>query len=163
MAPRRFARFLGFISGWIVVWAWQAFQTAGVILIGTFVASLVYMCTGFSAIWFSPAMSIATAISVYVVNRFFTRALAKLEPYFFWGHLAAAAIFFIVTPVLQHHIGRPLASASDIFLSFQNYNGWISAGGAAVLAAVVPLSSSVGYDSVVHMSESSPRIWQNNC
>lgn len=155
MAPKRYARFLGFISGWIVVWAWQAFQTAGAILIGSFVASLVYMCTGFSTNWLAPVMSIVTAIMVYVVNRFFTKALAKLEPYFFWIHLISAAIFFVVTPVLQYRIGRPLASASDIFLVFENHNGWVSAVGAMFLGAVAPLSSSIGYDSVAHMSGSS--------
>ncbi|KAK4552387.1 hypothetical protein LTR86_010401 [Recurvomyces mirabilis] len=152
-APKHSARFLSFMSGWILVWAWQAFQTAGVVLIGTFVTSLVYMWTGTAAYWIAPTMSVGTALVIFLVNRFFTRALAKCEPYMFLIHILAAINFLVITPVLQYRIGQPLASGREIFGGFENLNGWSSVGGAACLSAVVPFSSALGYDSIVHMSQ----------
>lgn len=154
MAPKEYAHFLSFITGWQCVWAWQAFLAAGVLLVGTFVASLVYLYTGFSAFWLAPLTSITMALVVFVVNRTLAGALARIEPLLLAIHIISAGAFFFVVPTLQHRIGRPLSSVSDIFTSFENHNGWASVGGAAALGCVNAASSFLAYDSVAHVCES---------
>ncbi|TKA68779.1 hypothetical protein B0A55_09569 [Friedmanniomyces simplex] len=153
LAPRRCARQLSFLSGWMLTVSWQIFLGAGVMIIGNAAATLVVLHTGSNRFWLPTVLSMLTALCIFAINRWCLPLLAKLKVHMLVFHVAVFFLFVAVLLGLRAHSGLPYATASSVFLTFRNSGGWVSNAGAAFIAALVPLSSAVGYDCLFHLSE----------
>ncbi|KAK5673921.1 hypothetical protein LTS10_013302 [Elasticomyces elasticus] len=152
MAPRAFRKALSFFSGWMLVLSWQLFVTAGVMIIGNGAAALVMLHTGTNYTWLPTVLSSATAFLIYSVNRWAFPLLAQLEFIFLMYQVAAFVILTLVLLLLKRGSGLRYATAYDVFLNFDNSSGWPTPA-SILLAVLVPLSSSVGYDCAFHMGK----------
>ena len=153
MSPSRWAAPLSFISGWNCAWGWQTFETAGVQLIGNLVASIVYLWFEFSHPWFGPVLSSVVALLIVLLNLFCTSLLARLERWLLLLHIATALLTMLTLPLCQRLMNSaPMNSAGAVFTHFAHDNQWSPPGLGTVLASLVPISSSIGFDCVFHLS-----------
>ncbi|KAK1809215.1 hypothetical protein LTR12_016430 [Friedmanniomyces endolithicus] len=156
LAPRRYAKSLSYLSGWKLMSAWQVFLAAGVMIIGNGIAALVVYLNGSSPIWLPTVVGIITTILIFVVNRWCPQGLARAEYMLLIFHLTVFVVFMAVLLGLRKHSGLPYAMPRDMFLIFRNGGGWNSMGAAVVLTAVVPMSSAIGYDCIIHLGKPAP-------
>jgi choline transport protein len=152
LAPKKFSNFLSYITGWVLVIAWQfanaamAWLTAGIIL------ELVNVnYPGYDAKLWHSVLGFYAIIAVAV---FFTTVLGRLFP----GLEAAAFLmhivsFFVILIVMIYM--APKSPTSVVFGNFVNGGGFSSNIESAIVGATGTMFGFNGIDAVIHMCKKS--------
>jgi choline transport protein len=150
-APRRFQKHLSFLTGWLVVLAWQssmvgasygaAMQIEAIIAL----ANPDYLIKG----WHGALLTMAVASFGIFLNVYLIRKLPFLEGIGMVLHVLGFFAFVVVLWVM----GPRDSNAEQIFTSFQDNNGWGSIGLATLVGILSPINSLICGDSVCHLSE----------
>ena len=154
-APPGISLPLSYLLAWELTIAWQTFDAAGAMILGSTVTTLVTLDTDEILWWLPPTASVGFAICFCGFNIFCTLLLATLEPAAFYLHLVTIFAFLALLLGLRPYSGLPYTDPYQVFFAFRDGGDWNSrfltfCGGPLVVA----FSSSTGYDSIFHLSRS---------
>lgn len=150
-APARWQKEASYASGWMSSLGWIA-SLAG----GTYVcAGLVQVCV--NLVWVDYDMTawqlfliiLALLLVTIVLNTLGSSVLPMLEVVSLVGH----TLGFVVFVGILWGMNRPLNTAQDAFLDFENGSGWNNYGMACLLTQVSIIWSMLGSDTIVHICE----------
>lgn len=100
--------------------------------------------------WFPTVLAIAAILAAVLFNIYLPTRFPLLEGVMLFIHMAGWAAVIVTLWVTS-----PRADAKDILLTFSNGGDWSSNGVSTMIGVLTPLAALCGYDSSVHMSESS--------
>ncbi|KAN0096808.1 amino acid permease [Hyaloscypha variabilis] len=149
-APRRFQRFMSYMTGWLCVWGWLA----GIAGVCFFTAQLLEALVILNHPNFVPQpyhatlLIIAIAAFSIIFNTFLARKLPLVEAILLLIHICG--FFAILIPLW---VLAPRANAKEVFTTFNNGGGWNSQGTSALVGILTAVISLTGSDSAAHMSE----------
>ncbi|KAH8204762.1 hypothetical protein TruAng_001096 [Truncatella angustata] len=149
-APRKYQKFLSYLTGWLAVLAWQTGCASSAYLSGTQIQGLVILnYTNYvPKPWHGTLITIAVAVFSVIFNIFLASKLPILETIGLIIHLFG---FFGIIATLW--VLSPKADAVSVFTEFSDGGGWGTLGGSTLIgvtAAIIPL---LGGDAAVHMAE----------
>jgi choline transport protein len=152
LAPKKFSNFLSYITGWVLVIAWQFANAAMARLIAGVTLELVNVnYPGYDAKLWHSVLGFYAVIAVAV---FFTTVLGRLFP-----SLEAAAFlihivsFFVILIVMIYM--APKSPTSVVFGTFVNGGGFSSNVESAIVGATGTMFGFNGIDAVIHMCKKS--------
>jgi len=120
-APRKYQKFLSYMSGWMATLSWQAGSAGGSFMIGSLIQGclIVYRPTYAPQRWQGTLFVFATAAVEGIVNIFLVQWLPWLQTLMIFPHgfgwIAVIAFLGVLAPK---------ATAHDVFLNFQSNGGW---------------------------------------
>jgi choline transport protein len=149
-SPRKYQKFLSFITGWLCVLGWQTGAANTAFLAGTQIQGLIILNnpTYVPERWHGTLLTFAVALFSVVFNTFLVKKLPMVE-----GIVLIIHVFGFFAVLITLWVLGPRGNASEVFTTFNNYGGWSSDGLSAmvgILAVMIPL---LGADGAVHMSE----------
>ncbi|KAL4788296.1 amino acid/polyamine transporter I [Aspergillus varians] len=149
-APRRFQKFLSYITGWLTATGWQCAIVAIAMLTGTIIQSLIVLNDpGYSfERWHGTLLSIAITTFSILFNTFLAKNLPMVEALILIIHVVG--LFAIIIPLW---VLAPRNNPKAVFTEFNNGGGWSSDGTAALVGFSTTITSMIGYDCSIHMSE----------
>ncbi|PGH16040.1 hypothetical protein AJ79_02020 [Helicocarpus griseus UAMH5409] len=149
-SPKRYQKFLSYVSGWLLVLGWQAGVAINSYLAGTEVQGLIILNYPeyTPERWHGTLMMIAVVIIAVIFNTLLIKKLPVIEGTILLLHIIG--FFAILIPLW---VTSPRKPPSEVFFNFQDNGGWGSVAGACVLGILSPVFSFIGPDSAAHMSE----------
>jgi choline transport protein len=150
LAPRRFQKFLSYITAWVTLCGWQAAAASGAFASGTFVQGLIVLCNPSYEPkgWQNTLFAWAILVFGTTINTLATGLLPNFEGLILILHICG--FFAILIPLVYL---APHGSASDIFTTFYNFGGWNTQTYSFFIGLVGPVYSFIGGDCAVHMAE----------
>ncbi|KAL8728263.1 MAG: hypothetical protein Q9166_005503 [cf. Caloplaca sp. 2 TL-2023] len=149
-APAFCQKYLSYISGWLLAMGWQ-----GSVLVISFVAGTIIQ--GLITLqdpsyepqqWHGTLLIIAVVLFCIVFNTSLAKKLPLIEGFILLLHVIG--LFAIVIPLW---VLAPRNPASVALLRFSNGGNWPTMGIAYMVGLLTALSSMMGFDCSVHMSE----------
>lgn len=149
-SPRKYQKFMSFVTGWLCVLGWQTGAANTAFLAGTQIQGLIILNnpTYIPERWHGTLLTFAVALFSVVFNTFLVKKLPLVE-----GIVLIIHIFGFFAVLITLWVLGPRGDAYTVFTTFNNYGGWSSDGLSAmvgILAVMIPL---LGADGAVHMSE----------
>lgn len=125
LAPKKYSKFISWITGWIATVGWNANTAAGIFFSGTLVqALLVLNYPGYDyQRWHGTLLMWAALLICIFVNTVAARALPKIEGVILILH--TLGFFAILIPLV---VLAPKSSPSFVFKEFVDIAGWNSNG-----------------------------------
>ncbi|KAF2475067.1 amino acid transporter [Lindgomyces ingoldianus] len=149
-APARAQKFLSYVIGWLCTLGWQVSSAGAAFLAGVQIQGLIVINKPdyvFQA-WHGTLLVIAVSAFNVTFNTFFAKKLPLIEAVILVLHICG---FFAVLAVLW--VMGPIADASIVFTTFNNFGGWSSKGLATIVGAIGTAMPLIGADASVHLSE----------
>jgi choline transport protein len=152
LAPAKYQKFLGYITGWLTLTGWQATLASGGLLTGTMLQSVVSLThpeyQSMMQSWHSTLILWGVLVLIYGLNTAFTGLFAKFEGFAFCLHiLGFFAILFPLVFLSEH------ATAEEVFNSFRNDGDWQSQGLSFCVGIIGTTFAFIGGDAAIHLSE----------
>ncbi|PGH00160.1 hypothetical protein AJ80_09213 [Polytolypa hystricis UAMH7299] len=149
-APPAGQKFLSYITGWLCAMGWQCALVAIAFLAGTIIQGLIILNNESYAYeaWHGTMLVIGITTFAILFNTFLAKKLPFVEGVILIIHVLG--LFLIIIPLW---VLSPIASAKDVFFTFNNGGGWNNAGTATLIGLSTTITSMIGYDCAVHMSE----------
>ena len=125
---------------------------------GVIIGNLIKYCivlyypdsAAYNSQWFPTLLAVAAIVFAALFNIYCATSLPLMEGVILLVHFAGWAAVIVTLWVTS-----PRADAYTTLMTFSNGGGWSSEGASALIGVLTPLSALCGYDSSVHMSESS--------
>ncbi|EAA64875.1 hypothetical protein AN2043.2 [Aspergillus nidulans FGSC A4] len=149
-APRRYQKFLSYITGWLTAIGWQCAIVTIAMLAGTIIQGLIVLNNptyNFER-WHGTLLVIAITTFSIFFNTFLARNLPMVEALILIIHIVG--LFAIIIPLW---VLAPRNNAKAVFTEFNNGGGWNSDGTATLVGFSTTITAMIGYDCSVHMSE----------
>ncbi|KAJ5155229.1 hypothetical protein N7492_008032 [Penicillium capsulatum] len=149
-APRSGQKFLSYITGWLSAMGWQCAITSIAYLAGTVIQGLIVLNNpdyDFQR-WHGTMLVIAISSFSILFNTFLAKNLPFVEGLILIIHVVG--LFAIIIPLW---VLAPRNNAHAVFTDFNNGGGWNNAGTATLVGLSTTITSMLGYDCAVHMSE----------
>ncbi|KAJ0426478.1 amino acid/polyamine transporter I [Aspergillus carlsbadensis] len=149
-SPRRYQKFLSYITGWLTAIGWQCAIVSIAMLAGTIIQGLIVLNDVnyvFEA-WHGTLLVIAITTFSILFNTFLAKNLPMVEALILIIHVVG--LFAIIIPLW---VLAPRNNAKAVFTEFNNGGGWNSAGTATLVGFSTTITSMIGYDCSVHMCE----------
>ncbi|OJI98561.1 hypothetical protein ASPVEDRAFT_25427 [Aspergillus versicolor CBS 583.65] len=149
-APRRAQKFLSYITGWLTAIGWQCAIVTISMLAGTIIQGLIVLNDpGYTfERWHGTLLVIAISTFSILFNTFLAKNLPMVEALILIIHVVG--LFAIIIPLW---VLGPRNNAKAVFTEFNNGGGWNSDGTATLVGFSTTITSMIGYDCSVHMSE----------
>ncbi|PWY72726.1 GABA permease [Aspergillus eucalypticola CBS 122712] len=149
-APRKYQKFLSYITGWLCATGWECAIVSIAFLAGTIIQGLVILnYPGYvSERWHGTLITIAITLFSVLFNTFLAKKLPLVEAFILILHVAG---FFIV--IIPLWVLAPIKDAKSVFTQFTNGGDWDSNGTATMVGLITAITAMIGYDCTVHMSE----------
>ncbi|RAH58026.1 amino acid permease [Aspergillus piperis CBS 112811] len=149
-APRRGQKFLSYITGWLCATGWQCAIVAIAYLAGTIIQGLIVLNHPNYEFerWHGTLLVIAITAFSILFNTFLAKNLPMVEGLILIIHVVG--LFAIIIPLW---VLAPRNSAKAVFTEFYDGGGWGSPGTATLVGLSTTITSMIGYDCSVHMSE----------
>ncbi|KAI2466144.1 amino acid/polyamine transporter I [Annulohypoxylon bovei var. microspora] len=150
LAPRKYKRFCGYLTGWLTSLAWIATLAVGSIFTGTVIQGLIilnypdYEPKNFHGTFLAWAV-IAVAI---FVNTVIAGLLPVLEGLILFVHVLGFIAILITLVYLSPH-----SSAEDVFFRTLNEGNWPTQGLSFCVGFIGNVATFVGADAAIHMAE----------
>ncbi|KAI1121349.1 amino acid/polyamine transporter I [Nemania abortiva] len=150
LAPPKYKRFCGYLTGWLTSLAWIATLATGSIFTGTIVQGLIilnypdYEPKNFHGTFLAWAV---IAVCVFV-NTVVAGVLPVLEGLILLIHVLGFIAILITLVYLSPH-----SSAEDVFFRSLNEGNWPSQGLSYLVGFIGNVATFVGADAAVHMAE----------
>lgn len=151
LAPRRAARFLSYVTGWLTVAGWQGSVASSAFLTGTMVQGMVAMNrpdTYAPQSYQGTLLFWAVMLFAVVINAVVSSALPKFEGLILVLHVLGFFAILIPMVSLGYH-GDP----HTVFTEFRNGGGWPTQGLSFMVGLIGNVFAFVGVDAAFHMSE----------
>ncbi|KIW36491.1 uncharacterized protein PV06_11258 [Exophiala oligosperma] len=154
LAPKRRARALSYIVGWLTSAGYFCWTAACFLITSQLIFALVEICrtTFIVQPWHYYLGYCGTGLFAVVVNI----PLFKWYPYILNGlvvYINAASLFVMVALLVRAY---PKQSADFVFVDFVNSTGWNSKGVVFFLGLLPGLTAVNGFDCAAHMAEEMP-------
>ncbi|KAJ5710387.1 hypothetical protein N7488_004543 [Penicillium malachiteum] len=149
-APRRGQKFLSYMTGWLSAMGWQCAIVSIAYLAGTIIQGLIvlnYPDYDFQR-WHGTMLVIGISTFSILFNTFLAKNLPFVEGLILIIHVLG--LFAIIIPLW---VLAPRNNARAVFTHFNNGGGWNNAGTATLVGLSTTITSMLGYDCSVHMSE----------
>ncbi|KAI2815769.1 hypothetical protein CBS63078_10260 [Aspergillus niger] len=149
-APRKYQKFLSYITGWLCATGWECAIVSIAFLAGTIIQGLVILNYPdyVSERWHGTLITIAITLFSVLFNTFLAKKLPLVEAFILILHVAG---FFIV--IIPLWVLAPIKDAKTVFTQFTNGGDWNSNGTATMVGLITAITAMIGYDCTVHMSE----------
>ncbi|KAL3475629.1 amino acid/polyamine transporter I [Aspergillus californicus] len=149
-APRRYQKFLSYITGWLTAIGWQCAIVTISMLAGTIIQGLVVLNDpGYNfERWHGTLLVVAITAFSIMFNTFLAKNLPMVEALVLIIHVVG--LFAIIIPLW---VLAPRNNAKAVFTEFNNGGGWNSDGTATLVGFSTTVTSMIGYDCSVHMCE----------
>ncbi|KAL8887480.1 MAG: hypothetical protein Q9215_004955 [Flavoplaca cf. flavocitrina] len=149
-APAFCQKFLSYISGWVLAIGWQGAVVGLSFVVGTMIQGLISLQDPSyePQQWHGTLLVIAVVMFCIVFNTSLAKKLPLIEGFILLLHIIG--LFAIVIPLW---VLAPRNTPSVAFTRFNNGGNWSSVGVAYMVGLLTALSSMMGYDCSVHMSE----------
>ncbi|KAK2795611.1 hypothetical protein FQN50_009717 [Emmonsiellopsis sp. PD_5] len=149
-APPGGQKFLSYITGWLCAMGWQCALVSITFLAGTIIQGLIVLNNENYIFerWHGTMLVIAITTFSILFNTFLAKRLPFVEGVVLIIHVLG--LFLIIIPLW---VLSPRADARDVFFTFNNGGGWNNAGTATLIGLSTTITSMIGYDCAVHMSE----------
>lgn len=150
LAPRRQAKFLSWLTGWLSTLGWQAATSTGTYLGGTIVQSLVALNDPnyVPKRWQATLMLYAVLAITLFVNTILIKLLPVTEGAVLVIHIVG--FFLVLVPVVAL---APMSSNSFVWADFTNFSGYSSSGLSWLIGQSATAVLFIGYDGACHMAE----------
>ncbi|OAA54694.1 amino acid/polyamine transporter I [Cordyceps fumosorosea ARSEF 2679] len=149
LAPRRCARFLSYITGWLTVAGWQGTAASGAYLAGSMLQGVVAFTmpqyTGQT--WQGTLIVWAVVLVAVFINTVVSSALPKIEGMILVLHIVGFFGVLITLLTFGAH-----GDASEVFANFRN-GGWPTQGLSFFVGLLGLIFSFAGVDCSFHMCE----------
>lgn len=150
LAPKRQAKFLSWLTGWLSTLGWQAAASTGTYLGGTIIQSLLVLNDS----TYAPTRWQATLLlfAVLALTMFVNTILIKLFPTFeaFILVIHVLGFFLVMIPIVSL---APISSNAFVWTEFTNYSGYPSGGLSWLIGQSTTAVLFIGYDGACHMAE----------
>ena len=149
-APYDQQKFLSFLIGWLCVLGWQTGSANTALLAGQQIQGLLILNypTYIYERWHTTLITFAVGTFSFGVNTVLAKFLPLIEGVFLFVHVLG---FFGIMATLWA-LG-PKGDAAEVFTTFNNYGGYSSNGGSALVGLFAVILPLLGADAAVHMSE----------
>ncbi|KAI0883455.1 amino acid/polyamine transporter I [Annulohypoxylon maeteangense] len=150
LAPRKYKRFCGYLTGWLTSLAWIATLAVGSIFTGTIIQGLIilnypdYEPKNFHGAFLAWAV-IAVAI---FVNTVIAGLLPVLEGVILFIHVLGFIAILVTLVYLSPH-----GTADDVFFRSLNEGNWPTQGLSFCVGFIGNVATFVGADAAIHMAE----------
>ncbi|KAK2750745.1 hypothetical protein FQN57_002818 [Myotisia sp. PD_48] len=152
LAPRSSRKFLGYITGWMIITGWQAMAASAVYLTGTLIQSLILLThpeyLPNMQNWHGTLLIWGVVLLCYAINTALGSLLAKFEGVVLIIHILG---FFGVIFPLAFKSER--ATSGEVFNTFMNLGGWHTQGLSFCVGILGNVFAFMGGDGAIHMSE----------
>jgi choline transport protein len=150
-APRRFQRFLSYMSGWMATLSWQAGSAGTAFFVGILIQGICsqYDLQYIPKAWQGTLFVFAIALVDGVVNIFLVNWLPWLQTIMIIPHGVGwiAVIGFLAA------LAPNKASAHDVFASFTSNGGWDNMGISVMVGQISAVYMLILSDSAAHLAE----------
>ncbi|KAL8818351.1 MAG: hypothetical protein Q9223_003002 [Gallowayella weberi] len=149
-APASCQKYLSYISGWLLAMGWQGSVVGLSFVAGTIIQGLIALQDPWyePQQWHGTLLIIAVVLFCIVFNTSLAKKLPLIEGFILLLHVIG--LFAIVIPLW---VLAPRNTARVALLQFSNGGNWPSMGIAYMVGLLTALSSMMGFDCSVHMSE----------
>ncbi|KAI1403912.1 amino acid transporter [Hypoxylon fuscum] len=150
LAPQKYKRFCGYLTGWLTSLAWIATLAVGSIFTGTIIQGLIilnypdYEPQNYHGAFLAWAV---IAVSIFV-NTVIAGLLPILEGVILLIHVLGFIAILITLVYLSPH-----SSADDVFFRPLNEGNWPTQGLSYCVGFIGNVATFVGADAAIHMSE----------
>lgn len=150
LAPRKQARFLSWLTGWLSTLGWQAAASTGTYLGGTIIQSLLVLHDPSyePQRWQATLILFAVLLLTLFVNTALVRFLPGLEGVVLVLHVLG--FFAVLIPVV--HLA-PISDSRFVWVDFTNMSGYSSSGLSWLIGQSTTAVLFIGYDGACHMAE----------
>lgn len=150
LAPRRYAKFLSWLTGWLSTLGWQAAASTGTYLGGTIIQSMLAL--NYPSYepkrWQGTLLLFAVLALTLFVNTVLIKLLPSFEGIILVIHIVG--FFLIMIPIVAL---APISSNAFVWTEFTNYSGYPSAGLSWLIGQSASAVLFIGYDGACHMAE----------
>lgn len=157
LAPRRYSKFLSYITGWLAVGGWQGSVTSSALLTGNMIQGLISLNnTSYDPKpWQGTLLFWVIILFAVFINTLVSSALPKFEGLILILHVLG--FFAIMIPLLVLGPSSPV-SAYEVFTTFGNGTpdtgpNWPTQGLSFMVGIMGSVFAFVGTDAAFHMSE----------
>ncbi|MCJ1302732.1 hypothetical protein MMC08_005536 [Hypocenomyce scalaris] len=149
-APRKYQKYLSYMTGWLCFTGWQAAIVSIAFLAGTIVQGLLVLNdpTYIYERWHGTLLVVAISTFSILFNTFLAKKLPIVE-----GIVLVLHIFGLFVIIIPLWVLAPRNSAKAVFTEFSNAGGWSDTGTSVMIGLLSPIVSMLGFDCAVHMSE----------
>ncbi|KAM3496866.1 hypothetical protein MY10362_009764 [Beauveria mimosiformis] len=151
LAPRRCAKFLSYITGWLAVGGWQGSVASSAFLTGTMIQGMIAMNNVETYVpqpYQGTLLFWAIMLFAVFINAIVSSALPKFEGLILILHVLGFFAILIPMVSLGYH-GDPQQG----FTEFRNGGGWPTQGLSFMVGLIGNVFAFVGVDAAFHMSE----------
>ncbi|KAI4237844.1 MAG: hypothetical protein LQ349_001539 [Xanthoria aureola] len=149
-APAFCQKFLSYISGWVLAMGWQGAVVGLSFVVGTIIQGLISLQNPLyePQQWHGTLLIISVVLFCIVFNTSLAKKLPLIEGFILLLHIIG--LFAIVIPLW---VLAPRNTPSVALFRFNNGGNWPTMGVAYMVGLLTALSSMMGFDCSVHMSE----------
>ncbi|KAF9890910.1 hypothetical protein FE257_005486 [Aspergillus nanangensis] len=149
-APRSSQKFLSYITGWLCAMGWQCAIVSIAFLAGTIIQGLIVLNDSSYEFqrWHGTLLVVAITTFSILFNTFLAKNLPMVEALILILHVVG--LFAIIIPLW---VLAPRNNPHAVFTEFYNGGGWNSDGTATLVGLSTTITSMIGFDCSVHMSE----------
>lgn len=149
-APRKYQKFLSYMSGWMATTSWQAGTAGATFLIGTIIQGTItaYNSNYMGTKWQGTLLVFAISAIQGVVNVFFVNQLPRIQKIIIVPHFLGWIPVVIVLWVLAPH-----PPARQAFLQIESNGGWMPLGLSLMIGQITSVYFLILSDSAAHLSE----------
>lgn len=151
LAPPHIQKPLSYFLGWVANYAWQTYTASSAAGLITIIEAVLVFYKGPDYHLTSWQIGLAMILFLTMQSFFNVTLINFLPTVEFILLLLSVGGFFAFELVLL--LMGPRGSADDVFLSFNNGNGWSTTGLAVLIGVLNPLVTLTNADSVAHMGE----------
>ena len=150
LAPRRQAKFLSWLTGWISTLGWQAAASTGTYLGGTIIQALLTLNdpSYVPQRWQATLMLFAVLLLTLFANTVLVKLFPTLEGLVLILHVVG--FFAIIIPLVYL---APISDNAFVWTQFTNLSGYSSSGTSWFVGQSVSAILFIGYDGACHMAE----------
>ncbi|XXH05947.1 hypothetical protein Hte_012390, partial [Hypoxylon texense] len=152
LAPQSSRKFLGYLTGWLMLAGWQALVASGGLVTGTLIQGIILLCNpdylDKMQNWHGTLLFWGVVLIAFAINGAIGSVLAKFEGLVLIIHLLG--FFAVILPLLllSEH-----ASSAEVFGTFLNLGGWSTQGLSFSIGIIGNVFAFLGGDGAIHMSE----------
>ncbi|RDI88013.1 hypothetical protein Vi05172_g2063 [Venturia inaequalis] len=149
-APRKYQKFLSYLSGWMSVLSWQAGTASACFILGTLPQAIIvaYTPSYVPQRWQGTLACFAAAGLHCLINTVFAEQLPRLQKLMIVPHGLGWIVVIVILWVLAPH-----ASAKDVFTSFTSNGGWENMSISLMVGQITSVYMVILSDSAAHLSE----------
>jgi choline transport protein len=152
LAPVRYQKFLGYITGWLTVTGWQATLASAGLLTGTLIQNVVLLThpeyQENMENWHGTLLLWAVLFLIYAINTILPALFVKFEGYAFILHILG--FFAILFPLV---FLAPKTPSTEVWDNWYNLGDWETQGLSFCIGIVGTVFAFAGADAAVHLSE----------